>query len=197
MAQRAEHVTYGKPKIDGGIKVAPLGTTLPTTADGALNQAFKSLGYVSEDGLTNNSTRDTDEIRAWGGDTVLTLYTGSSDEFSFTLIESINEDVLKFVYGDDNVTGNPEAGMTVKVNAQPREMKVFVIDTVLKGGYIKRMVIPKGEVIQDGEIAYTDGDATGFPITVKCNPDEDGYTHYQYIKKGSTTPTTNTGGTGR
>ena len=196
MAQRSEYVSYGKPKIEGGIKVAPLGTQLPTTADGALNASFKSLGYVSEDGLTNNSTKDTDEIRAWGGDTVLTLYTGSTDEFSFTLIESINADVLKFVYGDDNVTGTPEAGMTVKVNAQPREMKAFVIDTVLKGGYIKRMVIPKGEVIQDGEIAYTDGDATGFPITVKCNPDEDGNTHYQYIKKGAASTST-TGGTAR
>lgn len=185
MAQRAEYVSYGKPKIEGGINVAAIGTALPKTADETLATAFKSLGYVSEDGLTNNSSRDTDEIRAWGGDTVLTLYTGSSDEFSFTLIESINADVLKFVYGDENVSGTVDAGLTVKVNSRPREMKVFVIDTILKGGFIKRMVIPKGEIIQDGEIAYTDGDATGFPITVKCNPDEDGYTHYQYIKKGT------------
>lgn len=185
MAQKSEYVSYGKPKIEGGIKVAPIGTELPTTAEGSLDASFKSLGYVSEDGLTNNQSRDTDDIRAWGGDTVLTLYTGSTDEYSFTLIESINADVLKFVYGDDNVTGTTETGLSVKVNSQPREMKVFVIDTILKGGYIKRMVIPKGEVIQDGEISYTDGDATGFPITVKCNPDESGYTQYQYIKKGT------------
>ncbi|WP_394271629.1 phage tail protein [Anaerococcus nagyae] len=196
MVQTAEYVSYGKPKIDGGIKVAPVGTKLPTSEKEALASEFKSLGYVSEDGLTNNKSTDTDDIQAWGGDTVLTLYQGSTDEFTYTLIETMNVDVLKFVYGEENVTGTLETGIKVSVDSQPRPMKSFVVDMILKGGVLKRLVIPKGEVIQDSETSYIDNDASGFGITVKCNPDEKGKTHYEYIGNGSGSTTTTTRSTG-
>ena len=57
-------VVAGKPKVGGGIWTAPLGTTLPKDATTALDVAFKSLGYVSDDGLTNEITTDTEEIKA-------------------------------------------------------------------------------------------------------------------------------------
>ena len=74
-------VVAGKPKAGGAIWSAPLGTTLPADAETELDVAFKSLGYVSDDGLTNEMTTDTEEIKAWGGDTVLTAQTGTSDKF--------------------------------------------------------------------------------------------------------------------
>ena len=55
MAQ-VENVTTAKPKIDGAIYSAPKGTTLPIDAKTALDAAFKPLGYVSEDGLTNSNS---------------------------------------------------------------------------------------------------------------------------------------------
>ena len=47
--QNTQNVTYGKPKVGGAVHVAPLETTLPTDATTALDAAFKSLGYISED----------------------------------------------------------------------------------------------------------------------------------------------------
>ena len=33
-----------------------------------------------------------------------------------------------------------------------------------------------------GDITYVDGEAVGYETTLACTPDEDGNTHYEYIK---------------
>ena len=105
-------VTFGKPKVGGAIFAAPVGTALPKNAVDELDVAFKNLGYVSEDGLTNENSMETDKIKAWGGDVVLSVLTCKEDNFSFKLIEALNVEVLKFIYGEDNVEGNVATGVT-------------------------------------------------------------------------------------
>lgn len=180
------NVSYGKPLTDGAISTAPLGATLPTDATTKLDTKFKSLGYVSEDGITNENSPESEKIKAWGGKTVLVSQTEKPDTYQFTLIEVLNLDVLKVVYGDENVTGTLKTGITIKANAKPMQARCFVIETLLNGDTIKRMVIPNGVISEVGEISYKDDEAIGYETTIECLPDKDGNTHYEYIKGAET-----------
>jgi hypothetical protein len=181
MANTASNVTAGKPAIAGAIHFAPKGTTLPTDTTTALDAAFECLGYVSDAGLTNSTSLETTDIKAWGGDTVLNIQTSKDDNFSFTLLVILNESVLAFVNGSTNVTGDLSTGLTVTVNNKDVEEVAIVIDMLLRDNTAKRIVIPKGKITEIGEIAYTDNGATGYEITITAFP-VSGNTHYEYIK---------------
>ena len=175
------NVTAGKPKIGGAIYAAPSGTTLPTDATTALDAAFVCLGYVSEDGVTNSNSPSSENVKAWGGDIVMNLLTEKPDNFSFTLIEALNVDVLKFVYGASNVTGTPSTGISIKANSAIPESHVIAIDMIMTDGALKRVVMPCAYISEVGEIAYKDNKAVGYATTVLCPPDAQGNTHYEYI----------------
>jgi len=184
----ANNVTAGKPRIAGSIYRAATSASLPTTADASLGGAFKSLGYISEDGVKNNNSPETEDIKAWGGDIVLNTLTGKEDKFTFKLLEAMNTDVLSAVYNSGNVTGDLSTGITVKAKAEQSEAAAYVIDMVLKNGVLKRIVIPNATVSEVSEIVYADNDAVGYEVTLAAVPDSSGYTHYEYMKQTSPTP---------
>lgn len=174
-------VSAAKPAVAGAIFTAPLGTALPTDAVTKLAESYKSLGYVSKDGLSNANTPSSESTTAWGGDVVLDGQTDKPDAFKFTLIEALNPEVLKFVYGDKNVTGTLAEGIKVTANRDEATIRVLVVDMVLKGA-AKRVVIPRAKITEVDEIVYQEGKAVGYGTKISAYPDATGNTHYEYIK---------------
>ena len=181
----ANNVTVGKPKVGGSVFCAPVGSKLPTDATSTLDKAFQSLGYISEDGLTNANSPDSDKIKAWGGDTVLNYQKEKPDTFQMKLIEALNPEVLKTVYGDGNVSGDLTTGLTVKANSTAAEDHSWVVEMVLNQNVLKRIVIPCAKITEIDDIVYADEEAVGYDITVSATADSDGNTHYEYLKKNS------------
>lgn len=97
-----------------------------------------------------------------------------------TLLEALNPAVLKSVYGDKNVTGALETGITVKANSDEQQDCCWVIDMVMKNNAAKRIVIPDAAVSAVGDITYSNG-AVGYNTTLTAVPDDHGNTHYEYI----------------
>lgn len=180
-APNVSAVSTGKPSVAGGIWFADAGTTPPSDAVTALGADFIALGYVSEDGVTNSNSPESDTGKAWGGDIVITYQTEKPDTFQFTLIGAKDTDVLEAVYGSTNVSGALATGITVTANATEAEDHVWVFEVVMRDNTFKRIVVPSGKVTEVGDIVYKDDEIVGYELTIQAFPDSSANTHYEYI----------------
>lgn len=191
-SNNAKLVSTGKPKVGGALYYAPVGTPLPTAADSELNAAFVNVGYAAEDGFKNENTPSSEEIKAWGGDVVKTLLKEKPDKFKVKLIQVLDVDVLKVIYGPANVTGDLDTGIVVRANSNEPEEYAWVCDMIMTDNVMKRIVIPDAKMSDLGELEYVDNDITGYDIELTAFPggeDFDYDTHKEYIKKKSSTTT--------
>ena len=177
------NVSAATPGVSGAVYRAPLGTSLPNDATTALGGSYVELGYISEDGLVNTNSPETENIKDWGGTDVLNVLTEKTDEFQCTLIEVLNVDVLKAVYGASNVSGTLATGITVTANNAEQEEAIWVVDMVMRNGVLKRVVIPNGKISDLGDITYKRDEAVGYEITLTGLADTSGNTHYEYIEE--------------
>lgn len=188
MVNTVANVLAGKPLTTGGVLIAPLATTLPTTAVAAPAVGFVAAGYVGEDGVTEGTDRSTEKIRAWGGDTVRVLQGEFSVTYQFSFLESLNTAVLEAVYGDDNVAvtaAGVSAGTlrTVKINSDTLPHKSFIFE--IKDGDAKiRIVVPDGQITEVGEITYSDTEVIAYSVTIEAFEDASGNNAYKYLDDG-------------
>lgn len=174
-----ENIILGTPNVTGGLFVAPLKTPLPTDAKTVLNPAFKCVGYLSDDGVEEKSEAKSDSQKAWGGNVVKTFTSEVSVKYSFTLIEGLNEDALKVYYGDENVTVN-NGKITVKLKPGVKLVKSMVIQ-LFDTNAESRIVIPKMQITDTGDIKYKDDDPISMQVTATALPDENGVYAYKYF----------------
>lgn len=176
------NVTAGKPKVTGAVFRAPAGTTMPTDASTALSSTFVELGYISDDGVSNANSPSTEKVNAWGGAVVLVTQTDKPDDWKMKLLEVLNPEVLKTVYGDSAVTVTTSTGaIAVKASGAEAAEHAYVIDMAMKGGVMKRICIPAGVLSEVADIVYKDNEAVGYEVTISALPDSSGNSHYEYI----------------
>ena len=178
------NVAAGKPKVGGAVYVGATSLTLPTDSTTALDVGFTSLGYCSDSGLVQEISRDSEDIKAWGGDTVLITQTDYSETYTFTLIETLDVNVKKAAFGDANVTGALSTGITTNGNSKELGAHAWVFEMVQNGATVRK-VLPNAKVSEIGEITYSDSEAIGYELTLRALPDSSGNCSYEYAKKAS------------
>jgi hypothetical protein len=186
-----QQIAAPSPRVTGGVLKAPSGSTLPTTALGAPDVAFNSLGRVSNEGLRRTEDRTNTDIQDWGGDLVATLQERYSVTLRFILIQPLNTDVQKAVHGDGNVT------ITAATTSTGTEIKSILNSKLLDtGSWVfegffnlssMRLVVPLGRVTQVGEVRWVHNALFAYDCTLKCFPDDDGIHAIQYLNDGITT----------
>lgn len=189
MAQNTAYVAATSPVAEtGGVLWAPLGTALPTDATTALNLAlYTPLGYVSEDGLQySGEAAASEDVTAWGGDTVATLNTtGSIDRRTFKLLEVLNPDVLEFVFGPDNVTVTPATvSSPTLISIADKGIEppkgVFIFEMFTSQGTKIRRCYPVAQPAINDEDPLTHSGVGGYEIQITGFKDTNGNRSYTY-----------------
>lgn len=163
--------------VTGKVYMAPKGTTLPTDVTTALNAAFVSVGFISEDALTEGLDISTERLRAWQRPVGLrTLTTDVEWTFQFSMMETTPL-VLDLFYGgaESEVAGGVA---TTAIKAWPQGSQWAMVIEIEDGDVITRYAIPVVEVGDREEIEHTNTNGTMYGVTVNVmgsDLDEMGY----------------------
>ena len=189
-----KNVRVGAPEqnVTGAIKRAPVGTTLPTlssisSSGVTLDAAFKGNFYVSEEGLTLAPSKSVTDIKDRSGSVVRKVLESFDGTLSWTMIET-NGDSLGVAFGDQNVTTEEATAghgnqVAVAIGADLPEEESFVF--LMKDGDARMViVVPKGQVTENGETSFVSNGAVSWPVTLSCYPDESGKSIYVYTDDG-------------
>lgn len=140
---------------DGELSVAPYGTDLPTTRTDALDVAFTSAGWITEDGLTFNPNLSADDpIKGWPrGEVLLRPAATLEPEFTFALAQH-DADTLDWIISPS------------------REMSLVLEYKATETSTAYRLVLPKIKLSEAAEIPFNITDVVSVELTVGCQRDD-------------------------
>lgn len=173
MAVNINNAFVGTPPIDGGVYFnAPVGTTLPASAEAELDAAFIDHGAIGPDGFNVQPTRSSDTEKMFGGGDWVDLQTDYTEEVTLTFLEDDNEGVVASIFGEDNVVVTAGAEGTQKTiyhTKQRLPIKSHVLKAV-DGDKLKTYVIPRGRITTAEKTADVHTASTKYNVTIKTFP---------------------------
>lgn len=173
-ARNRDFVAVGAPNVNasGGLLLGEVqkdATNFPKDASSELPTGLKAKpgGFIGEDGLTKTVDRSTEKIKDWNKDTVIVLETDHSVVVKFTFLEAANANVLKAVYGADNVKIE---GKNITVVDAAGELPHFSFVGELNGGEGKkgRIFVPDGQVTNVADITFKKDDVIKYEVEIEC-----------------------------
>jgi len=150
------------------IYLAPIGTTLPADINTALGEAFDEVGWLNEDGITESATGSRSEIRGHqGGNVVRTRVEGGGTTIAFVALEDKPQTrELRYHVKEATTTATgarrESRGAGQRISARVAVIELFDADDV---SVKERIVIPRLEILPDGDRVFVNSDIAGFSLT--------------------------------
>lgn len=176
----AAEAAVGSGKVTGAIFVAATSVALPTNATTELT-GYKCLGFTSDAGVTLTESSSTKSLRVWEGlNEVRTVKYERTEQVKFTPVQ-LNADVLKAIWGEDNVTVDASTGtISAAHHGGTIEPIHLVIEMVPYAGAVQRLC-GKAQLTEIGDATYNGQDYEGRELTFNCLAGNDGATLHEYI----------------
>lgn len=178
----ASNVGVAKGRPGGYAWVAPEGTALPLDMSQTMDKAagFQSLGYISEDGVTNSTDTSSDDVKDWGGNVIKSNMSDYSETYQAMFLET-RESVLKSTFGEDNVSTDAKGVTHVRHNQNFTKPRVYVFENVAGDDMVCRTIIPRGQVTERDDVTRNNSDMFGYTPTIKALADANGDCAHDYI----------------
>jgi hypothetical protein len=146
---------------------------------------MKHLGFVGAEGIDEKEDRSTKSIFDWGGDTIAKPQENFGLSITFTLMEFLNPEVAKAVYGTSNVTATAATStagsrLAITQTSDQLEMSTWLLDTFAPGGKRVQKFYPLGRIESKDTLKWARTDVLASRVTVVFFPDTTG--RYGYIR---------------
>lgn len=167
--------------LDGLVAVSAYGdtsVTLPTNASASLGGDFSEVGAISEDGITEATSQERNDIFIWQGNALGRRLPGQyTKTFTFAAAET-NLITLGVQYPGSTITQTAE-GVTVAEKPPATDVRSWVLHGI-DGERELRLVVPRGEVTERGDVVWSSQNITVYEWTMSCYLDGSGNVLYRY-----------------
>ena len=178
-ANNTANVSVTKGVLGGYCFVAPLGTTLPTDATTALDNAFVNVGFISDEGITHAKSASNTNFFDINSTTIETATSEIERTLQLKFVE-MNAVAMGEAYGNDNVTTANDLITYLDTDSEMPH-KAMVLELVLKNGRRYRRVFPDVKVTEWGDQVDVSTELAGFDLTYTKYADANGRYEYGYV----------------
>ena len=174
--------------VTGTIHYAPYGTDAPKGLE-AYEPPFVNLGWISDEGLTEAISRESNSFTPWQSNSPV-REAASSEEFTFSaVLWTIGGLATAMRYGvPESEMDYDEKGKFAQFTQGgelPEEFRYGLGFDILDGEKHRRFYLPAASAIDPSDVTYQKGDLIGYPMTWRANVDNAlGYSILRRFKEG-------------
>ena len=183
------NLLVGAPEVNasGGFQLGVANPDVSAYPESATVEADESLGlaavgFIADDGVTKTVDRSTEKIKDWNGDTMKVVTSDHSVTLQATFCEAANAEVLKFLFGEDNVTVSQDS-VVVDDTADELPHRCAWIDLRAAADSKVRLFAPDVQAIEVGEVQFIRSGLISYQVTMECFPDAKGVKIRQLIHR--------------
>lgn len=151
--------------LGADVFVADLGAELPDdlTTPWDTITGWEVMGLLSEDGMTQPYSEDESDLWAWGPGGILVRTINQHYKTSFT-VSALEDNPVCFELRHPGSTAETVGDVTTRIVTPPRYVEKTVGFELIDGDVVRRLVIQKATVKQDGDVTLGPDALEMFPF---------------------------------